>query len=81
MGLCPRLQQESIIAQIKNMLHVHQKIMTLIVFQDTKDIQPHPRALQIISIGKANHLVDHAENSDLQVRGQGLDLREVCTEF
>ena len=55
--------------------------MTTIVCQDTKDIQPHPGALPIISIGKADHMVDHTENSDLQVRGHGLDLREICTEF
>ena len=24
---------------------------------------------------------DHTENSDLQLRGQGLDLRAICTEF
>ena len=48
--------------------------MTTIVFQDTKDLQPHPRAFQIISIVKINHMVDCTENSDLQVRGQGLDL-------
>ena len=55
--------------------------MTTIGFQDTKDIQPHQRSLQIISLRKANHMVDHTENSDLQVRGQDLDLQEICTEF
>ena len=55
--------------------------MTTIVYQDTKDIQPHPGALSIISTGKADHMVDHTENSDLPVQGQGLDLRKICTEF
>ena len=53
----------------------------MIVCQATKDIQAHPRALPIISIKKTDHMVDLTKNSDLQVRGQGLDLREICTEF
>ena len=55
--------------------------MTTIVCRDTKDLQPHPRALPIISIRKIDHMVDLKENPDLQVRGQGLDLQEICTEF
>ena len=34
----------------------------------------------IISIKKTD-MVDLTENSDLPVRGQGLDLQEICTKF
>ena len=81
MRLCPRLHQEGMIAQSKIILHLHQKVMTTIVCRDTKDLQPHPRAIPIISIRKIDHMVDLTENPDLQVRGQGLDLQEICTEF
>ena len=81
MRLCPRLHHEGMIAQSKIILHLHQKVMTTIVCRDTKDLQPHPRALPIISIRKIDHVVDLTENPGLQGRGQGLDLQEIGTEF
>ena len=54
--------------------------MTTIVCRDTKDIQPYPRALPITSVRKIDHMVDLTDNPDLQVRGQGPDLRQICKE-
>ena len=81
MCLCLRLHQVGMIAQSKIILHLHQKVMTAIVCRDTKDLQPYPRALPIISIRKIDHMVDLTENPGLQFRGQGLDLQKICTEF
>ena len=47
----------------------------------TKDFQPYPRVLQIMWTENACHMIDLTENSDLQVKGQGLDLRETCTKI